>query len=179
MLLGGWNVNPNINGMPQKVASAMSALQETLVGATYGFIAYLGSQTANGTNHAVLAKQTIVAGVDQKNIVLLKFNEKNMNCTLYGIETLLEAGPAFGGTTIEVATGKDIPEDAMDAFNMMMSGSVGTDVHPIAYLASQVTNGLNRTFAATVTPVYPNAVATVKLVTVNTVLKTVDFKDVI
>jgi hypothetical protein len=53
MKFGSWEINPIVDAMPQKVATAFSELAETLVGASYEPIAYLGSQTVNGINHAV------------------------------------------------------------------------------------------------------------------------------
>ena len=50
-MVGNWEINVNVNGMPQKVASAVSKLNTTLMGAEYDPIAYLGSQVVNGTNH--------------------------------------------------------------------------------------------------------------------------------
>ena len=70
--LGSWNIDVNLNGMPQKIATAFDALSD-MIGACYKFIAYIGSQQTNGINHAVLAEQTILTGQDTKNIVILIF----------------------------------------------------------------------------------------------------------
>ena len=72
-MTGSWNVNVVTNGMPQKVATAIGALSEKLIGAEYEPIAYLGSQVVNGTNHAVLAKQILTTGRDTTNIVVIVF----------------------------------------------------------------------------------------------------------
>lgn len=179
MNFGAWKVNPVVGAMPQKVASAVGALGETLLGATYEPIAYLASQQANGINHAVLAKQTVISGVDSVNIVILKFNEKDMECSLYAIEEVLKAGQEFGGYAIDVKVGNDIPESASETFTDVTKNWVGTDVKPIALLASKVVKGVNFTFAAKVTPVVRNPVPSIKLVTVNSLMHTIDFVDVL
>jgi len=179
MLLGGWKINAVINAMPQKVATAMGEVAEKLVGATYEPVAYLGSQQVNGINHAVIAEQTIVNASGDKNIVLMKFNEKGMQCNLYAIEPIVEGGAAFGGYKVEAHTGDAIDENALKVFEQVTAGMVGAAIHPIAQLATKVVKGTNVVFLCTVTPVYPGAEASVKLVTVNGVMKTIDFEDVL
>lgn len=176
-MLGSWTVNVDISGMPEKVATAVSALDEQLIGAEYTPIAYLGSQVVNGTNHAVLAEQLLTTGKDTKNIVVLIFNEKGMDCTLVAIERVLESGPADGG--IHVAATTDIPEDAMDAFNTVFSGFVGSQVVPFAYLGSQVVKGINYIFAAEVTPVVENPEPKVAIVIVNSMTGEISFTDLL
>lgn len=41
--LGTWKINVNLNGMPQKIATAFDALND-LIGVKYNFIAYIGFQ---------------------------------------------------------------------------------------------------------------------------------------
>ena len=69
-MVGTWNVKVHVDGMPQQVATAFGDILGNLFGAKYNPIAYLGEQVVNGTNHAILAEQTVVTGEDQKNIVL-------------------------------------------------------------------------------------------------------------
>lgn len=177
--LGGWDINVVTGGMPQKVATAMGEINEQLLGATYDPIAYLGKQVANGTNHAVLALQTVIYKESVKNIVIIKFNENGMDCNLYAIEPLIEGGPAFGGYAVEPKIGDAIDPEDIKAFEAVTSGWVGSAVHPVVLLATRVTKGTDLVFLATVTPVYPNAKATVKLVRVNALTKSIDFEDVL
>ena len=179
MKFGSWVINPIVDAMPQKVATAFSELAETLVGASYEPIAYLGSQTVNGINHAVLAKQTLITGLDQVNIVIVKFNEKEMDCSLYGIETILEGGPAYGGYNVNVVAGADLTEEFMERFNAVTGGWVGTTIVPVALVATKVVKGINEVYVCTVTPVVPDAKASLKLVTINSTTKTVDFEDLL
>lgn len=166
-MVGSWNIKIVVDAMPQKVATAIGALAEQLMGAEYEPIAYLGSQIVNGTNHAVLAKQTIMDGRDSANIVVLIFNEKPnaMEATLIGVERVVEGGAPFGGIHIDPVTA--IPKDAMDAWNNAFATFVGSKVNPIALLGTQVVNGTNYIFAAEIAPLVPNAVSKVVIVTIN------------
>lgn len=179
MGLGNWNVKVSTSTMPQKVATAVSALGETLLGAEYEPIAYLGSQTVNGINHAVLAEQTIVAGRDTQNVVLLVFNEKpNQNeVSLVGIERVVEGGLPLGGTQINVQT--ELNDEAAEVWNDAFCDFVGSNVQAFAQLGTQVVNGVNYIYAATVTPVVPNAAARVVIVTINRASREVVFTDLL
>lgn len=166
-MLGSWEINVNIGGMPQKIATAVGKLSEQLIGAEYTPIAYLGSQVVNGTNHAVLAEQLVTTGKDTKNIVILIFNEKQneMEAILVGIERVIESGGELGGIKVDAIT--DIPEYAMDAFDEAREGYVGMKIDPFALLGTQVTKGTNYIFAAKATPVVANPKDDLSLIIAN------------
>lgn len=178
-MTGSWNVNVVTGGMPQKVATAFSALAEQLIGAEYEPIAYLGSQVVNGTNHAVLAKQVLTTGRDTTNIVVIIFNEKPnaMEDTLVSIDRIVEGGAPLGGIHIDPQI--EIPADAKAAWNEAFGAWVGAKIEPIALLGTQVVKGTNFIFAATVTPVVPDAAAKASIVTVNPMTGTVAFADML
>lgn len=180
--LGGWTANVIVNGMPESIATAIGKLAETLIGAEYTPIAYLGSQVVNGTNHAVLAEQTILSGKDTKNIVVLVFNEKQVQgelpeVTLVSIERVLEGGAPMGGLQINAST--EIPEDAQKALDSVLTNFVGSNIKPFAYLGQQVVKGINYVFAAEVTPVYPDAETSIEIVTVNSMVNKIAFVDLL
>jgi hypothetical protein len=132
----------------------------------------------NGINHAVLAKQIIITGRDTTNIVVITFNEKpnEMEANLVSIEPVVEGGAPMGGIHI-AKNPTEIPEDAMTVWNEAFEGFVGSKVEPFAYLGSQVVNGVNHIFAATSTPVVPDAKTKVAVVIVNSATKEVTFTD--
>lgn len=175
--LGGWEIDVKVNEFPQRVATAISDLPENLLGCGYEPFVYLGKQVVVGTNHAVMAEQTVVTGVDTKNVVLLKFNEKPEGVSLYAIETLVESGGRLGGTRIDVKT--DIPEDAKRVFDEAMAYFVGSNVTPFAYLGTKVTNGVEYKFAAEVAPVTQNPEKHISIVTINSLTKDVKFETVL
>ena len=164
-VFGGWEVKVT-DKMPQKVATAFGNLHDQLLGAQYTFIAYLGSQSVNGVNHAVLAEQLVISGKDTKNVVVIIFNERGMDCNLVNIERVFESGGELGGIQIDVKT-QDIPDEAQQAFDAVTTGFLGSNIEPFAYLGSQVTKGTNHIFAATITNTYPDAKPKVSLVVVN------------
>lgn len=176
-MVGNWNVNVVIDAMPQKVATAVSALSEQLIGAEYTPIAYLGSQLVNGTNHAVLAEQLILSGKDTKNVVLLIFNEKGMDCTLVNIERVVEGGDGMGAVMVDVKT--VIPTDAQVIFDEAISEFVGSTVKPFALLATQVVAGIDYIFIAETQVVAPEAAKRIAVVTVNSLDKKITFKNVL
>lgn len=178
-MTGSWDVKIVTNGMPQKVATAFSALAEQLIGAEYEPIAYLGSQVVNGTNHAVLAKQILTTGRDTTNVVILIFNEKPnaMEATLVSIDRVVEGGAALGG--IKINPQVEIPAEAKAAWEEAFGAWVGTKLEPIALLGTQVVKGTNFIFAATVTPVAPEAAAKASIVTINPMTGTVAFDDLL
>jgi len=179
MNMGNWNVNVNTKGLPQKVASAMSSLGDTIMGAQYEMIAYLGSQIVNGTNHAVLAKQTIVTGRDTENIVLLIFNEKpnDPEASLVSIERVVESGSPMGGTKVDVHI--NIPADAQAEWNDAFMGFVGSDIEPFALLGTQIVKGVNYIFAAEMSPLTTEPKKEAVLVIVNGLTKRVSFVDIL
>ena len=179
MSLGSWEVKVAVDAMPQKVATAVGELSEQLIGAEYKPIAYLGSQVVNGTNHAVLAEQTILTGKDTKNVVILIFNEKpnEMKATLVNIERVIEQGGELGGIAVDVKT--DIPAEAKEAFDKAFEGFVGSKVKPFALLGTQVVKGVDYMFAAEVTSVTAEPVTKVCLVTVNGMTGDLAFADML
>lgn len=180
MNTGNWKIDVNVNGMPQRIATAFEKLKETLVGADYEFIAYLGSQEVNGTNHAVLAKQIVTTGRDSANIVALIFNEKAVQTetptwviTPVAIERVLESGAALGGTTICVDKILDLEGPLMSIWNEAFEGYVGISMRPIAYLGSQVTKGIDYIYAATAEPMSLEGVKQAVIVRINPMERTV------
>lgn len=182
-ILGGWDIKVCVDGMPEKVATAFCDLNEQLVGANYFPIAYLGSQIVKGTNHAVLGRQTIINADNTKNVVLIVFNEPHVPGKII-MPTPVYIDPVLNGFSQEcggVTINEDfkITEEAQKDFDSVIKHFVGSDVRPFAYLGYQVVKGVNRFFAAEVTPLYVNARKSISLVTVNAQCNTIHFKDII
>ena len=162
-MTGSWQVDVSTEGMPQAVATAFANLN--LLGTKYEFIAYLGSQVVNGTNHAVLAKQIVITDKNTDNIVLIIFNEKNDTLLPVAIERILEDGKTFGGTDVDVQT--DIPKIAKTALKISLVGYVGARVKPFALLGTNMAKGTNYIFAAVLEPAWPVTEPEVALVIAN------------
>lgn len=150
MIPGGYEVKVNTHGAPQKVASGMVNVFDGFTGAKYDFIAYLGSKVVNGVNHAILAKQTLVAEKDVSSLVLLILNEKvgdvrGESFSIVEIRTLLSDAGLVGGYHIDPTT--NIPEDIQKIFDNVFGGFFGATNKPFALVATQVANGMAYVFA--------------------------------
>lgn len=177
MNTGSWDIAVQIGKLPQKVATAFDSLN--IVGAEYELIAYIGNQVVNGTNHAVLAKQTILNGRDTENVVVMIFNEKpnDMNAVLVSIDRVLESGEPFGGVHVDVAT--ELDDKVMDIWNDAFEGFVGSTVTPYALLGTQVTTGTEYIFAATLVTTALEPEEHAMIVTINPMIKKVKMGDML
>lgn len=90
MLLGGWNFDEvKAANLPQKVASAFTAVTGELVGADYMPVAYAGSQVVNGINHCIIALQKIVVPDAEMRLVKMIINiATNGKATLVSVSGL-------------------------------------------------------------------------------------------
>lgn len=153
-----------VGKLPQKVATAFPAVFEGWVGSgSYTPIAYLGSKLTNGTNHAILALQTLLTGADVHNIVVIVLNEKPVagdeagTFALADIQTVLSDNGKPGG--LQIAPTATIPAEAMTAFSKNFVGVLGGKIKPFALLATQMVNGPKYVFAVETSMVVgPNAV---------------------
>ena len=177
MNTGSWDIAVQIGKLPQKVATAFNNLN--IVGAEYELIAYIGSQVVNGTNHAVLAKQTILNGKDTENIVVMIFNEKpnDMDAVLVSIDRILESGGIMGGPHINVKTALD--DEVMDIWNDAFEGFVGSTVTPYALLGTQIAIGTEYIFAATLVTTALEPEEHAMIVTINPMTKKVKMGDML
>lgn len=177
MNTGSWDIAVQIGKLPQKVATAFDSLN--IVGAEYELIAYIGNQVVNGTNHAVLAKQTILNGKDTENIVVMIFNEKpnDMNAVLVSIDRVLESGEPFGGVHVDVTT--ELSDEVMDIWNDAFEGFVGSTVTPYALLGTQVNTGTEYIFAATLVTTALEPEEHAMIVTINPMTKKVKMGDML
>ena len=75
-MLGSWTL-ADFKGcnLPQKAASAFTAVTGGLTGAEYLPVLYVGSQLVNGTNHCILAIQTVITACPEKRLVKVIINE--------------------------------------------------------------------------------------------------------
>ena len=75
-MLGEWDISEiKSTNLPQKVASAFTAVTGELVGADYQPVLYVGKQIVNGTNYCILAVQRLVIPNGEKRLVKMIINE--------------------------------------------------------------------------------------------------------
>lgn len=149
-VVGGYEIEVNTHGLPQKVMSGFTKVFENFTGAKYDPIAYLGSKVVNGINHAILCHQTLNTAKDIDSIVLLVLNEKpgDMHGETFEIVTIepyLSNGGMLGGFSIEPTT--TIPAEAQNIFDRHFSGYFGANTKAFALLATKVVHGACYVFA--------------------------------
>ena len=144
--LGGINiVNSDCESLPQDVASALGIVTETLTGANYDFLWYVGNQIVNGTNHIFIAEQTLVTPGKEKKIVKFTLNIPN---------------GSIGGKGAKVASiedHEDLDEDLQNLFDSTIGKLVGVSYKPIMFVGSQVVKGTNYYFVCESKVIYPGA----------------------
>ena len=172
-MVGAWKINVSAN-MPEKVATAVSKLTEEMLGTEYMPICYLGSQIANGINHAVLAEQTVVTGKDTDNIVLLVFNEKpdDIVASLVAIERIVLGGTGMGGVKVDIEYPKMFDANTKGIWDEALAELVGANIKPIALVATQMVNGADYVFAAAICTIESDQAYDVAIVTINNRTKT-------
>ena len=75
-MLGSWNIDGiKTANLPQKAASAFTAVTGELVGAEYQPVLYVGEQLVNGTNYCIIAVQKLVVPNGEKRLVKIIINE--------------------------------------------------------------------------------------------------------
>lgn len=73
----------------------------------------------------------------------------------------------LGGWNLDEIKGCNLPQKAQSAFTAVMGDLVGADYEPIAYLGSQIVNGVNYRILCIKTPVVPNGEKSIVKVIVN------------
>ena len=172
-MVGAWKINVSMN-LPEPVATAIFSLSSELVGAEYVPICYLGSQIANGINHAVLAEQTVLSGKDTKNIVLLVFNEKpnDIAATCVAIERIVLGGIGMGGVKVTFEYPEMFDENTKAIWDETLAELVGANIKPIALVATQMVNGEDYVFVAEIRTIESDQAYDVAIVTINNRTKT-------
>lgn len=78
--LGGWDISAMKScNLPQKAQSAFTTVTGGLVGAEYMPVLYVGSQQVHGTNHCIIAVQTLITANPEKRLVKMIINESEGN----------------------------------------------------------------------------------------------------
>ena len=163
------NVHVVIDAMPEKIASAFTALELAQKGAKYRPVAYLGTR---GNNHGVLAEQIMVDENSTKNIVLIIFKEifvpgEISKIALVSFNSVLCGTPSKEVGGVLLNEDFKITEEAQEDFDKVVKKITGVGIKPFAYLGYQVVNGDNRFFAAEATPLCANDDKFIAIVTTN------------
>lgn len=76
MVPGGWKLADfNAAALPEKAASAFTAVTKELIGATYTPVLYCGQQTVKGTNYMLVCEQKLSDMEGTRHLVQMIINE--------------------------------------------------------------------------------------------------------
>ena len=82
---GGWELAEMQScSLPEKVASGFSAVSQSLVGATYVPVLYVGTQVVHGVNHMLICKQIWAAAGAPEQLVKMVLNQNIDDGSLVG-----------------------------------------------------------------------------------------------
>lgn len=151
---GGWTYATEFEKpeLPAEAQDAFDRATESLDGAGYEAVAYLGSQVVAGVNYAFLCKITPVVPNAESSLAVVKIgvnlqNEatildtRQIDITDYTEDKELNFSDNTGGFYVKDAVGGNLDEYAQASFDKATEGLAGTGYTPLARLASKVVAG--------------------------------------
>lgn len=160
--VGGWSV-PQDTKITEEELKIFNKAIEGLTGVGYEPVAYLGSQVVAGTNHCFLCKSTVIYPGATNRYTLVYIYEK-----LDGTEEILKfedvtlPGTADADGT-PIAGGWRYTEDpeaddnVTEVVDKATGKLLGAEYEPVAYIGSQVVEGMNHAVLCRITAVSPDA----------------------
>lgn len=145
------------NRLPQKLASFLSNLNGSLLGATYIPVWYVGYQLVNGTNHLVICEQVRTTRDQHHALVGVVVN----------IPPLQSDGTEPEAKLVSIIDSCPLPEEVQHAFDAEMRQLVGMTYTPLVYIGHKLVKGTNHYIYCSATPVYPDATAQLVEVCIN------------
>lgn len=169
-LSGGWTISEQeAVTLPENVQAAFdkAAAGESLVP-----VALVAQQVVAGTNDMLLCRD----GGEYRMIVVFRDLQGGAELTNKAPFSLTDYTQSDGEAPTEILSGGwyapdeltalPLPENAAAALEKAQSEFVGSTVEPMALLGTQVVAGTNYAILCRVTPVVPDAVSSVQVVTV-------------
>lgn len=82
---GGWELaNMQACNLPEKVASGFGEVTQSMVGAKYLPVLYVGTQVVHGVNHMLICKQALAAQGAPEYLVKMVLNQVPDESSLVG-----------------------------------------------------------------------------------------------
>lgn len=173
---GGWEVvaDPAEAELPDEVKAAFDNFSENY-GDDFVPMAYYGYQVTEGMNYGILGKSK--ADNELQTLVLIKnpkyeavdaiINTFNIADYTDGSGADVSAEALDGGWQVaDDYTTAEIPKEAFEAYDAATAELTGNDLHPMAYLGSQVVAGTNYAFLCHSSLVTAEPVTSIQVVTV-------------
>ena len=90
MMPGGWKLADfEAAGLPERAASAFTAVTMDLVGATYIPVLYCGQQTVKGYNYMILCEQKLSDQEGTRHLVQMIINEFQGEYYIVNIQAII------------------------------------------------------------------------------------------
>ena len=175
-VVGGWEIvaEPAAAELPDEVNAAFENFK-----GNYGDdlipMAYYGSQVVDGVNYGLLCKskadnelQTVILHQNKNgNVDDAIINTFNIGDYTQGEGAEATAEPVAGGWQVaEDYTTAEIPKEAFEAYDAATAQLDGNELHPMAYLGSQLVAGTNYALLCHSTTVTAQPVSSIQVVTV-------------
>ncbi|MCR5795992.1 MAG: hypothetical protein K6G61_11685 [Solobacterium sp.] len=157
-IVGGWEISES-QAVTEEQTAVFNKAVETLTGAEYLPVAYIGSQTVAGKNHCFLcAERTSVVELQNEDTYVLVYIYEDLdgNASIIGRTELVSTDEGLDGGWNKPESA-EITEDIRALLDKALEGFAGSDITPVSYIAYQVTAGTNHCLLCTVAPVVPNA----------------------
>ncbi len=168
---GGWALTADkAVALPDELQDAFAKATEKNAGLVP--VALVGTQVVAGTNYMLLCNE---GGAYKMVVVYRSFDgsaELTQNSafelTDYTYGESAEPGEQLAGgwSAPDSLTVLPLTEEAQKAFDKAKENFVGSNLEPMALLGTQVVAGMNYAILCRVTPVVPDPVSTVQVVTV-------------
>lgn len=135
---GGYTIdNKPATSLPQALASALPHINESLLGATYVPLWYVGHQLVNGTNYMLVCKEIRATREVTPMIVAMVINVPPMKPGV---------SPGENAKVVAIIEEANLTPELATIFSTSEKGLVGVSYKPIAYVGKQVVRGTNYYF---------------------------------
>ena len=153
-ILGGWT-KADVVSLTVEQQELLQKATESLLGAKYIPVAFLGSQLVSGTNYALLCRIAPVTADPVETYAIVKLyqdlsgNVSLLDVTDSGVPTNINELPG-GWQQCEAPT---VTEELQAIFDKALEGYTGMGFKPVALAATQTVSGMNYCFFCESVPV--------------------------
>lgn len=153
-ILGGWT-KADVVSLTVEQQELLQKATESLLGAKYIPVAFLGSQLVSGTNYALLCRVSPVTADPVETYAIVKLykdlsgNVSLLDVTDSGVPTNINELPG-GWQQCEAPT---VTEELQAIFDKALEGYTGMGFKPVALAATQTVSGVNYCFFCESVPV--------------------------
>ena len=157
-VLGGYTiVNKPATSLPQELASAIDVVNNSILGAVYEPIWYVGHQLVKGTNYMLICNVDRATKVKSKGVVAVVINIPPGD----GMPAINQA------KIVDVIEEASLRDEVKVIFEAATRSIIGVKCKPLVFLGTQIVKGINYHFIAEETVIYPGADPRAVMITIN------------